>query len=501
VTLWVLIILTIMVGSYALTVRTNTHVAANFADELRAYGLARAGLEITLAELTENANVFTGFDEDWAEHTSDADELQFLDGTYRVRVFDEAAKLDVNLATEEQLSLLLEDDELVAAIMDWIDDDDETRPDGCESFYYESLDPRYIARNGPMVTTGELGLTRDMELERLWGDPALFGVPRRIDEQRGLMDLLTTMSVDSDLNAEGEDRININEAEAQELTTALSEQLTEVQIQAIVDYRNEFEGDREGGEGEGGGPEGGPPGFGGPGMGGMGAGGVPPSDALFEGGFGSSGPPGVDFGGSSGGGVGTRQFEGGPPGDTFGGMGGVGDLGGMGDFGQPPPDELFGGPEEEAGPEEAGEGEEEQSVPFENLGDLLTVEEITSEDLGNIGDLVTTGSDGIYYGRVNINTAPAEVLALLPGLDDALADEIVEWRQGQSPFENIGQLLQITSIDEEIFAELADSITARSYLYTIEALGHVPGSGVVKLVRCTVDVSGQQPNILLYMER
>jgi len=87
------------------------------------------------------------------------------------------------------------------------------------------------------------------------------------------------------------------------------------------------------------------------------------------------------------------------------------------------------------------------------------------------------------------------------GLNENLAEEIVRWRQSQGAFANIAQLLEIDGINQEVFSEIAGALTVRSYVFTIEALGQVPQSGIVKLIRCTVDVSGDQPNILRYAER
>lgn len=481
VTLWVLAILGMIAATYALTVQTNTHLSANFSDELVALGLARAGLEVTLARLTEGQHQYSGAENGWDDRTSDDDEMDFERGTYRVRIFDEGGKLDVNRATEEQWGLLLDDDRLAAAVMDWIDEDDETRPDGCESFYYEGLTPSHSARNGAVSSVEELGLVRDMTLEKLWGDAGLLNVPRRAGEVRGLVDLLTVTSIDSNLTAEGEERVNVNTADQEALSNALSEYLTEEQIQAIIAYRDDREESSTPTGGAGG--TSGTPGT--PGTPGMPA--IPglPGDAEME----AAGRAGV------------RQF---PDDEASGGTGSEPPGFDMPDMETGLPSELlqFGGeqPTPET-PAAGGAGAEEEEQAFSSLADLLNVEGITTDDLSNIADLVTTTDEGIRYGLVNINTAPAEVLATVTGLDENLAEEIVRWRQSQGAFESTAQLLEIDGMDQEVFAEVAGAVTVRSYVFTIEALGQVPQSGIVKLIRCTVDVSGSQPNILRYAER
>ena len=63
-------------------------------------------------------------------------------------------------ALEQVLRLLFDQMELEVnptdAIMDWLDSDDETRPEGAESDYYESLETPYACKNGPMESIEEL---------------------------------------------------------------------------------------------------------------------------------------------------------------------------------------------------------------------------------------------------------------------------------------------------------------------------------------------------------
>ena len=47
-------------------------------------------------------------------------------------------------------------------------------------------------------------------------------------------------------------------------------------------------------------------------------------------------------------------------------------------------------------------------------------------------DAVTVGSGSPIYGRINVNLAPSEVLAALPGIDTAMADRIASSRSMSS---------------------------------------------------------------------
>lgn len=49
---------------------------------------------------------------------------------------------------------------------------------------------------------------------------------------------------------------------------------------------------------------------------------------------------------------------------------------------------------------------------------------------------------------VNINTAPAEKLARLPGIGEALAERIVAYREANGPFSSPEALMQVDGIGE-----------------------------------------------------
>jgi DNA uptake protein ComE-like DNA-binding protein len=106
------------------------------------------------------------------------------DDLHRIRLgmTDESAKLNLNLATEEQLLTLvtqvIEGNEeidpkaIVDAILDWRDADAEPRGEEAdtEEAYYESLDQPYRVRNGPFATVEELLLVKGITPVLLYGE-------------------------------------------------------------------------------------------------------------------------------------------------------------------------------------------------------------------------------------------------------------------------------------------------------------------------------------------
>jgi len=81
--------------------------------------------------------------------------------TIRFGLINESGKLNLNiLASEEEeeegaavdrlMYIPNMTEEIAAAILDWIDEDDETRSYGAESDYYETLESPYFTKNGPL---------------------------------------------------------------------------------------------------------------------------------------------------------------------------------------------------------------------------------------------------------------------------------------------------------------------------------------------------------------
>lgn len=75
-------------------------------------------------------------------------------------------------------------------------------------------------------------------------------------------------------------------------------------------------------------------------------------------------------------------------------------------------------------------------------------------------DGTVTGTDGTgsSSGTVNINTASAQELILLPGIGPALAERIIEYRTVNGPFQQETDLLQVSGIGVKKYEALAGSI-------------------------------------------
>lgn len=99
----------------------------------------------------------------------------------------------------------------------------------------------------------------------------------------------------------------------------------------------------------------------------------------------------------------------------------------------------------------------------------------SDEDFANIVSFcrsLTISSDG----KVNINTAPKEVLmALTHELSESLAQSIIDYRK-EHPFRGVGDLRKVTGMPEGIYRNLARISTVQSGFFTVFCKERSPGS-------------------------
>ena len=61
--------------------------------------------------------------------------------------------------------------------------------------------------------------------------------------------------------------------------------------------------------------------------------------------------------------------------------------------------------------------------------------------------------------KININTASEELLKELPGIGDALAARIVEYREKNGPFASPAELMKVKGVGQKIYGNLEELIT------------------------------------------
>jgi len=245
----VALILTILVVSIIVAVtlqfntsmRSNLHAAMNLSDGVKLACIARSGFNGALAALYvdgASGNIDTLRD-DWAYigAFSEASPSLFGDGHFLAEVVDLSGRIQINNLVNEQglynntqKNIMLrflnlpefglgaeQAEDIIDAIKDWIDEDNEVTRFGAEDTYYLTLEDPYPCKNNPLEFLEELLLVRGITQELFYGT----------EEHPGISSCLT---------AYGAGKININTANPLVLR-ALSDRITEELAEEIVAYR------------------------------------------------------------------------------------------------------------------------------------------------------------------------------------------------------------------------------------------------------------------------
>jgi len=236
--LWLKVLLLLIVAVAAQNSRLDFKLRVLETEQLRCKWACRAGLEKAVAVLNEDTKESDSFNDLWSENEEDFNDVLLEGCRFTVRVIDEASKLNVNIATKEQLLELPEmTEEIADAIIDWRDKDDTVSAAGAEAPYYETLSYPYKIRNGPFRTIRELLLVKGVTAELLYGEDTNFNgrldynendgdrTPP-VDDGDGELDLgwieyLTCYSYENNVDAEGNNRVNINRANERTLQDEL----------------------------------------------------------------------------------------------------------------------------------------------------------------------------------------------------------------------------------------------------------------------------------------
>ncbi|MCH8912643.1 MAG: general secretion pathway protein GspK [Planctomycetes bacterium] len=370
----------------------------------------------------------------------------------RYGITDESSKLNLNLATAEQLATLFsavlpeetEIEPLIDALLDWRDQDDELREQGAEMEHYMALDPPYTIKNGSFETVEELLLVAGFAPEILYGedfnrngilDPNEQDGDLRLplDNQddvlhRGVYPYLTVWSRDLNRSNDNLPRLDLN-GDLRELQEGLSEFIDEEIINYIIASRNNgttFNSPVE----------------------------------LLDGSYtvGGNTGNGKAPGGGDGKDVGAND-------DANTGNGGSGGSGAPG-----PP--VF--------------------------------SPVSIEDLPALCDRTTAIRQPGQMGLININTAPRAVLRCLVNgsFSEEDVDAIIAARANLEgdQLATVAWPLTESVISQEALASIYAQITARAQQFHIEAIGHADHLGMMVRLQAVVELRGHVPQYMYYRD-
>jgi len=338
-------------------------------------------------------------------------------GKIRYGLMDEAGKININ--TEELDPEVLRaipelSDEQIDCLLDYLDEDDQPRRQGCEQEYYDRLDVPYVIANGPVATIEELLLIKGFDAETIYGEDVnlnglldanendaenTFPIDDADGQLRlGLLALATTSSYEPMLTSEGEPKASV-QAGPQELLAAGIPYETVVYLHVLANEGNNVEH---------------------------------PAELLN---------------------AGYRVRK---------------------DY------KIWDGTQL-------------------NANEWIE-SEVAEEELPVVLDLLAghSGSSGnVKKGLININTAPVNVLVTVPGIDKSIAESIVTVRSGLDgeTKSTIGWLYTHGVLDEDKFKDIASFITARSYQYRVRSIGFGVPCGRIRVLDAVIDLAQGPPRI------
>lgn len=124
---------------------------------------------------------------------------------------------------------------------------------------------------------------------------------------------------------------------------------------------------------------------------------------------------------------------------------------------------------------------------------------LTVEEFAQVADDLTADEASTRPGLINVNTAPAAVLACVPGLGADLAARLVARRgQGVEPEPTLAWLLD--ELDEAACAAAGPHLTARVTQVSADAVARGPNGRGYARVRVVSDFSGAEPRRLYRRE-
>lgn len=468
-------------------------------------------------------------------------EIDPMSQMVRFGLIDESAKLNLNAFSKLGLN---EDDsrlvlmalpemteEIADAILDWIDQDDNVRAFGAESDFYLSLTPAYEAKNGPIDSIDELLLVSGVTPWLLFGEDAnRNGLldPNENDGdlhppfdnadgvlQRGWSAYLTVHSRETNLQADGTARINVNGNALSDLYDKLAEGFDETTAKFVVAFRMNGPVQQPGStSGQSGG------GSGSPGSGGNSGGnsGNQGSSGGNSGGASSSAGRPTSGGSSSGGG-------------SSGGGGSTSSAGAQNAAMQQAASALgsaaaaaSGGTVTRAGMDLTKGGSKKLKSLYEMVGVKVrvtyadgkpaeTIDSPWKDDpsemptyLPVLMDKLTLRDDKFIEGRVNVNEARYEVLLGVPQMTEELAKSIVDAQSAGMGGSLAGQVsdrattgwLYTSGIvpDVATLAKYDPYITARGDVFRMQVIGYFDGGGPTSRLEAVIDATQNPPQVV-----
>ena len=467
-----------------------------------------------------------------------------LKGSFQIiQVEEESAKLNLNSLLDldssgDTLRQVLEKvqstipemtDDVIAAIIDWMDEDDDLEEQGAETEYYMALDPPYRAKNAPVDSIEELLLVRGVTPALLNGSGT----------SPGLKSLFTVNTREVNFESDGTTIVRLNEGDLTTLESGLSTALGEPSVsQFIMAYRlygnTKSSGSSGGSSSAGGGAASSPSSGGSSSTSGASGGSSSTSGGLGSSSSqkpstGSSGPSsssGGPFGGASS--SGSSSISAGGTATIVSSGGAVTVTASAGATAPQSSSITIVDPAKL----QTQIDQDKQPNFFRQLKKVTSIFDLASTDVtvsyqsgnqkvsGTLKSPLKDPSVASQYlpllfsatstasapdsadkvelpAKLNVMAAPYEVLSLLPGLEDQDIQNILTNRPqpGDSTGDTLAWLLTKAQISASKLSRVEKYLTTRPKMVRVVSVGKLDGFGVTTVLEGMIDLSGPRPRL------
>jgi hypothetical protein len=123
---------------------------------------------------------------------------------------------------------------------------------------------------------------------------------------------------------------------------------------------------------------------------------------------------------------------------------------------------------------------------------------------GELMDKATTTKNIELPPRINLNTAPREVLVAVPGMTEEEADAVLAQRDALDPTApgTVTGAWAVTSgaVTQATYRRIAKYVTGRTMVYRVQAVGYLARGGPVARVEAVIDVNQGAPRTLYFRD-
>lgn len=205
-------VLSLLAAAFAYSMKVETKLAMNANSESELISLGKSGVALAQWVLAQQMTItqepYDSLNQKWAGGpgsmmTSNSplaevtlDNIKLGHGSFSVKIVDNERKMNINMADRlllEQAMQLIGVDAgdaggITASILDWMSPDQNSLMGGTESRYYETLDPPYQAKDGPIDDLSELLLVRGISEmpEVYWGGVMSERLPSAFQNRLGI---------------------------------------------------------------------------------------------------------------------------------------------------------------------------------------------------------------------------------------------------------------------------------------------------------------------------